>query len=213
MPWWWFAAAWSLTPPGNPPPADVRDASAAPATASAAPSACPSTPPPSDDARRLAPHLLVVWKAERRLALYQRGALATLDDTAACYPIGLAPAAPTAPKRREGDRATPEGWYRTSDKPWSSFAHAIAVHYPNQEDAAAGLRAGLIDRATYQRITTALSAGKKPPQDTALGGEILLHAGGAWDWTLGCVALDEPDLLQLRAALPSDLAVDLWMLP
>ena len=31
---------------------------------------------------------------------------------------------PTGHKEVQGDGKTPEGWYRASDKPWSTFDHA-----------------------------------------------------------------------------------------
>jgi hypothetical protein len=201
MLWWWLACAWPEEPAVVPPHAAASVAPPCPASLA------------DGDPRLFGPATLVAWKADRRIGLYRQGKLATLEGAPACFPMGLAPGSPPGPKREEGDLKTPEGWYRTSDKPTSRFAHAIAVHYPNADDAAAGLAAGLIDARTAARITSALRAGHKPPQDTALGGEILVHAGGAWDWTLGCVALDDEDLLTLRAGLPAGMATDLLMLP
>ncbi|HMV70050.1 MAG TPA: hypothetical protein PKA64_24630, partial [Myxococcota bacterium] len=96
--------------------------------------------------------VLVVLKGERHIGLYRDGALATLDGSPACFPVALAPGAPEGTKRRQGDRATPEGWYRTSDKPWSQFDLAIAIHYPNVDDAAAGLASGRISAAEAAAI-------------------------------------------------------------
>ena len=201
----------------------VFAALATPATAFAAPPAgtvATSAPSPSPcatsidgDPRFKGNHVIVVWKAARQAALYQSGTIAMLDNKQACWPIGLAPQAPLGHKQRQGDRKTPEGWYRTSDKPWSQFDHAIAIHYPNHADAAAGLASGRIDAATASKIQAAVAAGRKPPQETALGGEILLHAGGASDWTLGCVAFDDADIIRLRQALPKDMVVDVRILP
>jgi hypothetical protein len=165
------------------------------------------------DPRAANAHVIVVWKAARRAALYRGGQLASLDARSACWDIGLAHAYPPGHKTRQGDLKTPEGWYRTSDKPWSQFDHAIAVHYPNTADARAGVAAGLIDQATATRIERAIKADRKPPQDTALGGEILLHAGGASDWTLGCVAFDDRDIARLRRALPPTMSIDLLIVP
>ena len=109
---------------------------------------------------------------------------------------------------------TPEGWYRTSDKPSSRWYGAISVHYPNADDAKRGLAAKAISQATYRRIVGALAAGIKPPQRTALGGEILIHGGGsATDWTLGCVAMDNPRLDLVRNTLPAGLRADMLILP
>ena len=137
-----------------------------------------------------------------------------MDGAPLCARVALAPGASVGTKEREGDRRTPEGWYRTSDKPTSSFAGAIAVHYPSAEDAARGLAAGLVDAATEAQIRGAEVSGRKPPQATALGGEILIHGGGSTsDWTLGCVALEDADLARLRAALPAGMAAWAWIRP
>jgi murein L,D-transpeptidase YafK len=184
----------------------------------APPSACPASTasfaPDPVDPRLQGDALLVVFKAARKIGLYQKGALATIDGAPACLSVALAPDAPTGPKQRQGDRATPEGWYRTSDKPWSQFELAIAIHYPNAQDAAAGLAAGRISASQAAAIRAALAAGHKPPQDTPLGGELLIHGGGSSaDWTLGCVALETPELAQLRALLPKTMETDVLLLP
>ncbi len=160
------------------------------------------------DPRLEGPALIAVLKDRRRLGLYREGALQ------GCWRVGLAAGYVPGPKLRQGDLRTPEGWYRTSDKPWSSFYGAIAVHYPEVRDADRALREGRIDRATRDAIAAALAEGRKPPQTTALGGEILIHGGGGrTDWTLGCVALDDADLDALRAALPPSMETDVLILP
>ncbi|HET6583739.1 MAG TPA: L,D-transpeptidase [Nannocystaceae bacterium] len=160
-----------------------------------------------DDRRLQRDALVVVVKSTRRLAVFRDGARTH------CYRVGLG-FAPEGHKEVQGDGKTPEGWYRTSDKPWSTFDNAIAIHYPNAADARAGKAAGHIGRSTLDKIVRAIEDGKVPPQSTALGGAILIHGGGsAWDWTLGCVALDDPDLLELRAALPRGMRTDVLVLP
>lgn len=165
------------------------------------------------DDPRLQGQVVVVRKQARRLQLFERGRAFTLDDQPACWRVGLG-GQPVGDKVARGDNRTPEGWYDTSDKPWSNFYGAIAVHYPNGDDAARGRRAGLIDDAQEAAIREALAAGRKPPQSTRLGGEILIHGGGgASDWTLGCVAMADEDLDLLRASLPADKRVTLLILP
>lgn len=152
--------------------------------------------------------VLVVLKVDRRMGLYSEGALA------GCWEVGLAYDYNEGHKLVRGDLRTPEGWYRTSDKPWSQFYGAIAVHYPGAADAAAGEADGRITPGQRRAIDEALAAGLKPPQQTPLGGEILIHGGGAAaDWTLGCVAMDNDDLDTLRAALPQGMAADVLILP
>jgi murein L,D-transpeptidase YafK len=169
--------------------------------------------PDPQDARTRATHAVVVQKVARTLGLYKGGSLARIGGEPACWPVGLASGAPKGPKVRQGDLRTPEGWYRTSDKPWSSYAGAIAVHYPNAADADRGEELGIVDAATAARVRRALARGSKPPQDTRMGGEILIHGGGAWDWTLGCIALEDDALQAFRAAMPTSQATDLLITP
>ena len=191
------AGADPLAPPADP-PADA----ACPARADDLPT--PADPRLSGDA------VIVVLKAARRIGLYRSGALIE----GACWEVALAAGYPAGHKQREGDLKTPEGWYRTSDKPNSSFYGAIAVHYPGVEDALAGEREGAITARQRAAIVDAHARGLKPPQATALGGEILVHGGGAGpDWTLGCVAMDNPELDRLRAMLPAGMATNLLVLP
>lgn len=159
--------------------------------------------------------VIVVLKGARRLLTFTDGKLATTAaGTPACWRVGLGSDYPNGHKVRMGDRRTPEGWYRTSDRPWSAFYHAITIHYPSAVDARAGLADGRITRAEHDTIVAADRAGREPPSSTRLGGKILFHGGGgATDWTLGCVALDDADIDTLRSLLPADLGTDVLILP
>lgn len=208
-----LAAAFACGASPAAPPAATAPGPGCPATVEALPLGALTTA-----AALKGPALMVVEKDARRLGLYRDGALVTVGGAPACWPVALgitdAGVYPPGPKVRQGDRRTPEGLYATSDKPWSSFKNAIAVHYPNAADAAAGLRAGLITQAQHDAIVAAVKAGKKPSQETRLGGEILVHGGGsAADWTWGCVALDDDDLLTLRGALPAGMVAEVLILP
>jgi murein L,D-transpeptidase YafK len=56
-------------------------------------------------------------------------------------------------KQREGDHKTPEGKFVVCYKnPVSKFTRSLGLNYPNEEDAARGLRTGLITRAQYDAI-------------------------------------------------------------
>lgn len=133
-----------------------------------------------------------VFKAARELRVYSGGVLRTT------YRIGLG-GEPVAPKRRQGDLATPEGRYVISHKnPRSRFYLSLGINYPNTADARRGLRDGLITQAQHERIAAAIRAQRPPPADTALGGDIFVHGNGsASDWTWGCIALDDADMKSL----------------
>ena len=160
-----------------------------------------------DDRRLTRDKLVVVSKSARRLMLYDEG------RSIGCWRVALG-FAPEGHKMIQGDGRTPEGWYRLSDKPWSSFENAIAIHYPNEADARAAAADGRIGKRTRDSIVGALDAGKVPPQSTKLGGAVLIHGGGSsFDWTLGCVALDDDELLALRDQLPKGMRTDVLIVP
>ena len=199
--------------------AQQGSAPALPAGCVATTTALPASPLfEQSDPRLKGDALIVVLKEARVAMVFSGGSLRQTAEGPACWRIalGVSPEGqyPPGPKRRRGDRKTPEGWYRTSDKPSSSFAPAVAVHYPNAADARAGLAAGLVTQAEVTAIETALEAGRKPPQETRLGGELLFHGGGSWtDWTWGCIAFDDADNAEFRALLPAGMKTDALILP
>jgi hypothetical protein len=184
-------------------------------TSSCLPTVSALPPEVSSDPRLQGKAVLVVLKEARRVMAFTDGTLArTAAGAPACWRVGLGSPYPPGHKVKIGDLRTPEGWYRTSDRPWSAFYHAITIHYPNREDARKGLVDGRINQAQHDAIVAADRAGIEPPSDTRLGGKILFHGGGGTsDWTLGCVALDDADIDTLRSLLPADLRTDVLILP
>jgi murein L,D-transpeptidase YafK len=145
---------------------------------------------------------LVVSKSKRQLFLYSDGQLVRT------YKIALG-TNPVDDKVRQGDRATPEGdFYVCVKNARSNFYLSLGLSYPNREDAARGLRDKLITRREHDLIVRAIQNKRRPPWDTALGGEIFIHGGGAeGDWTWGCVALANPDIKELFDAVPMGTSV------
>lgn len=129
---------------------------------------------------------LVIRKALRILEVYAG------DTLAMRMPVALG-REPAGRKEREGDGRTPEGSYTVcvrNDK--SKYHLALGLSYPNLDDAEKGLRAGIINQSEYDSIISAVRCGKRPPWNTGLGGEIMIHGGGTTsDWTAGCIALDD----------------------
>ena len=150
----------------------------------------------------LAETRVVVEKGARRLRLYAGGELVRVRRVA----LGFEPA---GDKVRQGDGRTPEGEFQICMKnERSNFYLSLGLTYPNASDAERGLREGLITQAQHKSITRALDAGRCPPWNTALGGEIFIHGGGtARDWTAGCVALENPEIKELFDALPAGTPV------
>src|SRR6267154_4409415 len=145
----------------------------------------------------LAKPKIVVKKGRRQLLLFSDGKLLRT------YRIGLG-SSPLGDKVREGDRRTPEGdFYIFTKNDKSAFYLSLGVSYPNAAHAERGLRDGLITRAQYESIISALNAKQAPPQNTKLGGDIYIHGNGASsDWTWGCVALENDDVRELFKAVP-----------
>ena len=145
---------------------------------------------------------LVVSKSKRQLFLYAGG------NIARTYKIALG-RNPVDDKVRQGDRATPEGdFYICIKNERSNFYLSLGLSYPNIEDAERGLRDKLITRKEHDRIVRAIKSKRRPPWDTALGGEIFIHGGGTdGDWTWGCVALANADIKELFDALPMGTSV------
>jgi murein L,D-transpeptidase YafK len=139
---------------------------------------------------------IVVIKSKRRLQLYSDGAVVRT------FRIGLG-LNPVDDKKRQGDRATPEGdFYIFTKNDRSAYFLSLGLSYPNIEDAERGLRDGLISRAQHDAIVNAIKRKAKPPQNTALGGDIYIHGNGAGsDWTWGCVALENKDMRELFDAV------------
>ena len=169
----------------------------------------------TDDPRWKGDDIIVVLKEQRRTMLFDKGELVKLSDgSPACWQVGLGSGYPAGHKQRMGDMKTPEGWYATSDRPWSAFYGAITVHYPTPADAKRGVAQGLITEEQAKSIEAAHAKGVLPPMETRLGGKILLHGGGgSSDWTLGCVALDDAHIDALRAELPGSMRTQVLILP
>jgi len=106
---------------------------------------------------------------------------------------------PVGDKVRLGDGRTPEGTFAViARNPESSFHLSFGLSYPDAEDAERGLAAGLITEEQAEAIVAADHSGAIPPWNTSLGGNIAIHGGGpGYDWTLGCIAVDDVVMDQL----------------
>jgi L,D-transpeptidase catalytic domain len=134
--------------------------------------------------------VIAVWKGSFQVGLYESGRLVRAGEEPRCFPVALG-GAPDGDKLQRGDEHTPVGWFRVTHKnPKSSFHLSLGLSYPDAEHARHAFDAGLIDAGTQRRIVAADAAHHLPLRDTAMGGDIYLHGGGAApsDWTDGCVA-------------------------
>ncbi len=138
---------------------------------------------------------VVVYKAQRRLELWQNQALLK------CYPIALG-GQPEGAKRCQGDQKTPEGRFVIDRRlgPDASCCHrSLHISYPRAEDVARAEQVCLGGDA---------------------GGDIMIHGMvsrlgwvGRWhrllDWTRGCVALSNEEMDELWEAVPDGVEIEI----
>jgi murein L,D-transpeptidase YafK len=136
--------------------------------------------------------MLVVEKGQRQLTAYSHG------DVLRVYTVSLG-TVPVGPKTHQGDGRTPEGRYLIDyHNPLSGFHRALHIAYPSAVDSARA-RAG---------------GGYDP------GGEIMVHGlknGLGWvgrahrfvDWTVGCVALTNPEIEELYRIVPDGTPIEI----
>jgi murein L,D-transpeptidase YafK len=145
---------------------------------------------------------MVVHKARRRLDVFAD------EEILKSYLVELG-TAPVGDKRERGDRRTPEGdLFVCSLNRASQFTRFLALAYPSPAAAAAGVSSGRVGPAVEREVRAAhRDRNRCPPQGTALGGAVGIHGSGAWerraegfalwDWTWGCVAVRDRDILEL----------------
>ncbi len=133
-----------------------------------------------------------LYKAERKLEFWVDG---NLKNT---FKAGLG-FTPAGPKVRSGDGRTPEGEYYICTKNLQSkFTLFLGISYPNIQDAERGLELGIINSEELEIIKKAILEKRRPDWDSQLGGQIGIHGkGNSFDWTAGCVALNDEDIMNL----------------
>ena len=132
-----------------------------------------------------------VIKSTRKLYLLR-------DDTVfRSYDISLG-AAPKGHKSHEGDERTPVGRYLIDWRNDSSVAHlSLHISYPNAADKAA-----------------AQSVNLDP------GGDIMIHGmpngwgflgrfQTAWDWTNGCIAVNNAEMREIWSLVPNNTPIEI----
>ncbi len=141
---------------------------------------------------------LVVEKSSRRLYLFEAGRLL---ETMPCS-FGLNP---LPPKREKGDLATPEGIYQVRAKrPSRKYYLFVELDYPNLKDVRRAYWEGRLSEEEYEKYLAAWATGKV--LNGPLGNGIGIHGGGLYrqgegrqvrDWTHGCIALSNEDMLRV----------------
>jgi hypothetical protein len=121
-----------------------------------------------DPAGRLAGARLLVIKSARRCELWVGG------EMVKAYRIQLSQNS-KGTKSRRYDQRTPEGDYAICAHKPSKYHRGLWLDYPGLEDAARGVAQKRIGEAQRAGIAAALERGECPPQNTRLGGLIMLH--------------------------------------
>ena len=151
-----------------------------------------------------------VWKKERKLMLMQN------QKILKTYKIALSSFAPSGDKEQVGDGKTPNGRFYICESLHKNLkakygARSLRLSYPNKEDARRGLRDKLINKSQYKKIIKAIDKKRMPPQNTKLGSSIRIHGGGnSIDWTLGCIAMNDNDIIELYSKIKGKTRVDVY---
>lgn len=124
------------------------------------------------------------------------------DQVVRSYRVAIGPGGP-GPKWREGDMVTPVGHYHVTMHQPSQFKIFLRLDYPTAAD-----RVRFAD----------LKAKGSLPENATIGGDIGIHGTGnpAWtgvhklrDWTLGCVALDNDEIVEIAGLVKDGTPVDI----
>ncbi len=150
-----------------------------------------------------------VWKERRELELLSDG------EVIATYTVGLG-GWPYDHKIAQGDSRTPEGeYYICVKKNSNKFYRSLGISYPNKEDAANAYKYGTISKRQKNAIDQAIDNRQQPPWDTAIGGAIMIHGegeegwGAEYDWTAGCIAVNNEviDILWEYCGMGCDVSI------
>ncbi|MEM7711022.1 MAG: L,D-transpeptidase family protein [Pseudomonadota bacterium] len=127
-----------------------------------------------------------IQKADRRMYLLHEHTIVQAYDVQLGFTA-------EGPKQFSGDGKTPEGRYHIDRRnPNSSFYLSIGIDYPNAADRA-----------------FAAAQGRSP------GGDIFIHGWGdkrrkaSADWTAGCIAVKNRELLDIYAMVGTGTPVDI----
>jgi murein L,D-transpeptidase YafK len=127
------------------------------------------------------------------------------EDILASYKVALGPGGP-GPKLREGDKVTPVGRYHVTMHQPSQYRVFLRLDYPNADDV---------------RRFAALKSSGELPRGAKIGGDIGIHGPPvamaetdkpglkAYDWTWGCIALDDAEILDVARRVKDGTPVDI----
>ena len=110
------------------------------------------------------------------------------------------------PKMRDGDQATPVGNYQICGiDTMHKYYKFLKINYPNIEDAADGLRKGIISQEEYNKLSYDFYYEGCPDTKTVLGNDMGIHGIGkfngifknlpfVYNWTDGSIAISNENI-------------------
>jgi murein L,D-transpeptidase YafK len=163
----------------------------------------PPAPPTPSRAHVRAPNLVTqirIHKTSHTMELWSDG------TRVGTYPVSLGPGG-AGFKHREGDKVTPVGHYHVVNRGPSQFKVFMRLDYPNAED--------------WKRFRDLRASGELPKGAT-IGGDIGIHGGTpvgynkrddvtmeSRDWTLGCIGVEDDEIVAIAKMTPDGTAVDI----
>jgi murein L,D-transpeptidase YafK len=134
---------------------------------------------------------IVIVKSERTMTLLRNG------EVLKTYKVALGHE-PKGAKAERGDNKTPEGLYTIDSRnPYSQFHLALHISYPNAADRERARKLGVDPGGAIMIHGLAQSFAYLGP----------LHR--QTDWTLGCVAVTNPEIEEIWAMVPLGTVVEI----
>jgi murein L,D-transpeptidase YafK len=146
---------------------------------------------------------IVIKKHDHTLEL--RSGAAGAERVVSSYKVALGPGGP-GPKLREGDKVTPVGHYHVTMHQPSQYRVFLRLDYPNADD---------------RKRFAALKASGELPANATIGGDVGIHGPPVsmpvddkpglkeFDWTWGCIALDDGEILDVAKRVKDGTPVDI----
>ncbi len=145
---------------------------------------------------------IAISKSAHTMTLYGKGSRG-IEVPISTYRVAIGPGG-AGEKLREGDSVTPVGHYHVVFKKPSTYRVFMRLDYPNQDD-----------RARFAR----LKASGALPSTARIGGDVGIHGAPPqpewksvhknYDWTLGCIAVDDDEIEAIAKVVPEGTPVDI----
>jgi len=113
--------------------------------------------------------LIIAYKAEQELEIYAKSKKGHTYHKVISYPV-CATSGQLGPKRKQGDRQVPEGFYHIDRfNPASNYYLSLGINYPNESD-------------------------KRKSNSSNLGGDIFIHGSCV---TIGCLPMTDDKIKEI----------------